>query len=171
MKLKLNNSIFNVVIAVLYVAMSLVLGSFAFGIVQFRYSEVLNILCIKDKKYIYGLTLGCFLTNFIGVFMGLNPLGQIDAVLGTLATFIAGLLMYQFRNIYTFKKPILSLLMPAIINGIIIGLELAYFFGSNDFVLSFITFGLGVFISEVIIVLVFGLIIMKPLFNFLEQRK
>lgn len=46
------------------------------------------ILALRDKKYILPLTLGCFVTNLIGLLSDVNPL-VLDVFLGTLATFIA----------------------------------------------------------------------------------
>lgn len=38
-----------------------------------------------------GVTLGCFLTNLVGVFTGANVLGALDIVFGTAATLTAAL--------------------------------------------------------------------------------
>lgn len=168
--MKLKNNVLLIVVASLYTVLSLTLGSFSFMVIQFRYAEILNILCLKDKRYIYAVTLGCFITNLLGVLVGINPLGYIDAFLGTLATFIAGYLMYELRDIYWFKKPILALSMPAIINGLIIGAELAFILSYQTFLKSFVIYAFWVFISELIIVLGFGLLIKDPLFKFLERK-
>lgn len=168
--MKLRNNVLYAVIAALYTVLSLVLGNFSFGIIQFRYAEVLNVFCLKDKKYIYALGLGCFITNLVGVMLGFNELGYIDAILGTLATVVAGYLMYELRNVLWFKKPILSLLMPAIINGVIIGLELAYVFPMTTFLYSFAFYFFAVFVSEFIIVTIFGLIFLESGFKLLEKQ-
>lgn len=131
---------------------------------------MLSVLAIRDKGYGYALTLGCFLTNIIGLMTGANPL-VLDAILGTLATFVACMLMYYSRNILTFKQPLLAFIIPAIINGIIIGAELAYFFSPSALVSGFVTFATYVFISEFIIVFIFGLIVYKPLFKLLDNAK
>ena len=114
-------------VASVYTVLSLLVAPFAFGAIQVRIGEALMVLCLIDKEYVYALTLGCFLTNLIGVITAVNPL-VLDIFIGTSATFIAGLLVYQFRNILWFKQPILSMLMVVIINGILVGLELMYYF-------------------------------------------
>ncbi len=169
--MKLKEYTYITVVAALYTVLSITLGTFAYGAIQFRYAEVLNVLALKDKRFIWSLTLGCFLTNIIGIITGANPLGMMDAFVGTLATLIAGYLMYHFRDVKTANLPIVSLLMPALINGVLIGAELAYVFMPDELLKGFIINFFGVFISEVIIVLLFGLLIMKPLFKQLEKIK
>ena len=122
------------IIAALYVVVTLVLGAFSFGMIQFRISEVLMLLCLCKKEYIIPLTIGCFLSNVIGFALGMSVL-PLDFVLGTLGTVVSCILMYQFRNVLTFKRPLLSLLMPALANGLFVGLELAIYesSGSNFF--------------------------------------
>ncbi len=156
-------------IAIIYIVSSLVLGDFSFGIIQFRYAEVLNVLALKDKKYIYALTVACFITNLIGVIIGINPIGFLDVFLGTFATFIAATLINKFKDVKTFNQPLLALTMPALINGLIIGAELAYVFGRDNFFALFIYNFSTVFASEFVIVLIFGLIVKDRLFKILEN--
>ena len=96
--------------------------------VQFRLSEILCLLALFTPSAIWGLTIGTFLSNILNV--GALPL---DMILGTLATFIAVVLVHKLRNIRLFSLPILSALMPAIANGIIIGLEIEIFFIDGPF--------------------------------------
>lgn len=169
--MKLKEYIFYTIIAALYAVLSLVIGGFAFGIVQFRYAEVLNILALKNKKFIWSLTLGCFITNLIGVLSGTNPIGILDVIMGSLATLIAGYLMYYLKDKKIYGLPIWSLLMPALINGIIIGVELTYVFTPETLVVGFYLNFISVFVSEFIIVTIFGALLMKPLFKNLEYVK
>ena len=112
-------------IAAAYTAIGLALGEFGFGPVQFRVSEALTLLAVFSPICIEGLTLGCFLTNAVGVAMGLNILGPLDMLFGTAATLFAALLSYWLRRVRIGKVPALSSLPPVVINAVVIGLELA----------------------------------------------
>lgn len=109
------------VVAALYVGLTLLFAPFSFGSVQFRVSEILTILPIFMKSSILGLSLGCFVANM----MSFSPW---DMLFGTLATFIAAILTYVFRNIRCKNFNILSMLPPVIINAIIVGAEITYIF-------------------------------------------
>lgn len=112
-------------IAALYIvltyAQELLLPGSTSMAVQFRLSELLVVLALFTPAAIPGLTIGCALANFV-CFQQM----PMDIVLGSLATFIAATAIYKLRNVRFFKLPVLALLMPAIANGIIIGLELLY---------------------------------------------
>lgn len=166
MKLSLTSFVKVALIAALYSTVSLVLAPFSFGNIQVRVAEGLTLLPLLSPLPILGLTLGCFITNFIGVIMGVNILGMMDVFIGTFATLIAALLTYYFRNIKIKGFPLLSTLMPVVINAIIIGAELAYVF-APEFTLSyFLIFALEVGIGQFIAVYLVGL----PLLNALKKR-
>ena len=113
---------FNAVIAALYAALTFASAFFglAYRGVQFRISEALNVLCLFTPAAIPGLTVGCFLANLP------SDLGPIDWFLGTLATLIAVAGIYFTRNIKFKSFPFVSLLIPALANGVIVGVELTY---------------------------------------------
>ena len=67
-------------IAAVYTAVSLAIAPYAFGNIQVRISEALTLLPLIYQPSIWGITLGCFLTNLIGAMMGVNPPGYLDAV-------------------------------------------------------------------------------------------
>lgn len=94
----LKNIALNGVIAALYVVLSLISGPLAFlgGAIQFRLSEILNLLIFFNPFYIFGVTLGCFLTNIISLY------GWPDLIFGTLATLISGCLIIVVSK--TIKK-------------------------------------------------------------------
>jgi uncharacterized membrane protein len=166
MKLSLTSFVKVALIAALYSTVSLVLAPFSFGNIQVRVAEGLTLLPLLSPLPILGLTLGCFITNFIGVIMGVNILGMMDVFIGTFATLIAALLTYYFRNIKIKGFPFLSTLMPVVINAIIIGAELAYVF-APEFTLSyFMIFALEVGIGQFIAVYLVGL----PILNALKKR-
>lgn len=153
------------IIASLYAVLSLFMGTLSFAGMQIRIGEILMILCIFDRKYIIPLTFACFLTNIIGVIIGINPF-MLDVVFGTVASFLSGLLMNKLKNILLFDRPVFSMIIPAIVNGLIIGTELAiYLNGGNDFYTLLLTNGLFVFLGEFVSVFIFGLFLFKPFEN------
>lgn len=146
-----------------YTVISLLIGSFSFGSIQMRISESLLVFCLYDKKYIMPITLGCFVTNLLGVIYGVNPL-LLDVIIGTLATLLSGICVYYFKEIKLFGLPLLSLFLPVLINGVFIGIELSLYFSINVFVLIAYV-GLGEFIS----VTVLGSLIYKPIERIIRQ--
>ncbi|MEG2287896.1 MAG: QueT transporter family protein, partial [Ruthenibacterium sp.] len=67
-------------IAALYAAVSLALTPIPYGMMQARVSEALTLLPVLTPDAIAGVTLGCFLTNLVGVFTGANILGVLDLI-------------------------------------------------------------------------------------------
>ncbi len=154
-------------ISSMYAVVTLVIAPAAFGPIQFRISEVLLVLVLFDYDYVYGLTFGCFLANLIGLLSGANPIGVMDIVFGSSATFISCVMMYNFKDRKIKQLPLLSLITPAVINGIIVGLELAIVFNSNDLITYWIIYGLQVFIGELGVLTVIGI----PVYLALKDRK
>ena len=111
-------------IAALYTVIGFVMAPLSFGAVQARVSEALTLLPVFGIQNVWGITVGCFLTNLIGLATGANILGSLDIVFGTAATLAAGLLTYLFRNIRFKGMPILSALPPVLINAVVVGREL-----------------------------------------------
>ena len=97
-KVNLDSFAKTAMIAAIYTVVSLVLAPFSFGNIQVRMAEALTILPLIYEPSIWGVTLGCFLTNLIGAAMGVNPTGMLDAVVGTLATFLAAWCTYRLRS-------------------------------------------------------------------------
>ncbi len=113
--------------AVLTILQNFLLPGTASMAIQFRVSEVLTILAVFTRAAIPGLTVGCLIANISSI----PSLGPVDLIFGTLASFVAAVLMYALRNVRFFKLPILSALMPALVNGIIVGFEIDFFFINN----------------------------------------
>lgn len=151
-------------IAAVYTVVSLVLAPFSFGAIQVRISESLTLLPIIYQPSIYGLTLGCFLTNLLGALLGVNPTGLIDAVVGTAATLGAALLTYKLRNNTVKGIPVWSILMPVLFNGVIVGAELGILFFPESVLSGSVICGLEVAAGELISVIV-GWLLLKPLKN------
>ena len=117
------------VIAGLYTALTLVLAPFSFGIVQCRVAEALTILAAYSPAAVTGLTVGCALSNFVGLAMGANTAGALDILLGTFATGAAAWLSYRLRHIRFGGLPVLATIPPVVFNALIIGTELTLVLG------------------------------------------
>lgn len=121
--------------------------------VQFRVSEALMILCVFSHSAVYGLTVGCFISNILNI--GALPL---DIIIGSLATFFAAVSMYKLRNMQIKNLPLLSALMPALFNGVFIGLEIEIFFVEDAFAISgFLFTALTVALGEFVVLYTLGL--------------
>ncbi len=113
------------IIASVYTVLTLLpmifgIGMISFGQIQIRFSEALTILPAFTPAAIPGLFIGCVISNFVGVTMGLGA-GVLDIIFGSLATLIAAYLSYLLRN-----KKWLVPLPPVIINAVVIGALLSY---------------------------------------------
>ena len=103
--------------AALYAALTIAFAPLSYGPVQVRLSECMVLLAFYHRKWIPGLTAGCFLANLA------SPFGAVDMVCGTAATFLALCAMRRCTGFFT------ASLCPVVSNGIIIGLELAWLTG------------------------------------------
>lgn len=143
-------------IAALYVVLTylqsaLLPGSTSMAI-QFRASEALMVLAFFTPAAIPGLAVGCLLYNIVNA--GALPL---DWIVGTLATLAAAVAMWLLRNKKIGALPLAGLLMPAVFNGPLVGLELAFYINESGFTWEF--FGiqaLYVFIGEAAVLLTLG---------------
>ena len=142
-------------IAALYTAVSLLLAPFSYGAVQVRVAEALTLLPVFTPDAIVGVTLGCLLTNLLGS-------SPIDAVFGTLATLIAALLTWKLRGVRWRSLPVLSSLMPVVVNAVVVGAEITFFFmdtPATGAALAFNMFTVG--LGEVVSCMVLGLLLVK----------
>lgn len=149
-------------IAAVYTVVSLALAPISYGNIQVRIAEALTILPLLYKPSIYGVTLGCFLTNLLGAFMGVNPTGFIDAIIGTLATFLAAECTYMLKDKTVKGFPLWSVLMPVIFNFFFVGAELAVLYFEGNVVFGTLIMGSEVAVGELISVIL-GWLLLKPL--------
>lgn len=120
-------------LAALYTALTFAVPVLSFGMMQLRISEALTVLPVLYPPATFGLTIGCALANLIGFFSGMNPIGLIDALVGSLATLLAGLCSAAVGKLVSPKRHphrrlLLGLVFPALFNGIMIGAELTALF-------------------------------------------
>ncbi len=111
------------VIATLYAALTYAASVFgiAYGSIQFRFSEALTVLAVFTPAAIPGLSIGCFIGN-----LG-SPMGILDMVLGTLATFLSAYFAYATRKFGGKAGLIVSPLLSTLFNSLLIGIEIAVF--------------------------------------------
>ena len=104
------------VVAALYVALSYVAYTVnaAFGAVQFRLSEALTLLPFLFPETVWGLFVGCFLTNLLSMY------GPADLIFGSLATLLAALWTSRCRSKWTAAIP------PVVCNGLIVSAVIAW---------------------------------------------
>ncbi|WP_316630135.1 QueT transporter family protein [uncultured Ruminococcus sp.] len=141
--------------AVLTIGQNALLPGTASAAVQFRVAEVLCVLAIYTPAAIPGLTIGCIIANISSVTAGL---GFYDMIFGSLASLLAALAMYGLRNVRIKNIPFLALLMPALFNGVIVGLEISIFFSDTGFsFVSFLITGGCVALGELVVLLVLGI--------------
>lgn len=131
------------IVAAVYTALTLALNPLGFGAVQVRLSETLTILPVYMPAAIPGLTVGCFLSNLIGLSMGANPAGAWDLLFGTLATLLAALLTRSLRRVRIKSLPVLSTLPPVIVNALVVGSELYVVYGGFPWWLHVVWVALG----------------------------
>ena len=154
-------------IAGIYASTTILLTPISFGNIQCRVSEAMTLLAILCPEAIIGVTLGCAISNAICVAMGMSMIGILDVIVGTLATFLAGVVTYSCRNIRVKNIPWISTLAPVVFNGIFIGAELAYVLAPNAFWVMFLICGLEVALGEAVACFLLGL----PLTLRLEKLK
>ena len=148
------------IIAAMYAALTYAQNFIAPGTtsaaVQFRVSEVLNVLALFTPYAIPGLTIGCVLSNLYNIGSGL----PLDMIFGSIATLGATSCMYALRNVKVFKYPLPAMLMPAIFNGVIVGWEIEAFFIDGPFHIgSFLTQAGYVALGELLVMLTLGTIL------------
>ncbi len=133
-------------IAAIYVVLTLVGASFAYGPVQVRLSEALTILPAFTPAAIPGVFLGCLLSNILG--------GCIlpDIIFGSLATLIGAIFTWMLRD----KSRYLAPLPPILANTIIVPFVLKYGY-MDPLPIPFMMLTVG--IGEVISCGVIGLIV------------
>ena len=138
------------IIAALYAVLThmqnLLLPNSASFAIQMRLSEAMCILAFFTPAAIPGLSVGCLLFNL--TFSAALPL---DALVGTLATFLAAQGMWLTRNTQVRGIPLLGLTLPALTNAILVGWELTVYIGQ-----AFWLNALYVAIGELIVLLIPG---------------
>ncbi|MDR0921615.1 MAG: QueT transporter family protein [Lactobacillales bacterium] len=134
------------IVIALYIAITVLLGPLGNGAIQFRLSEMFNYLALKNKRYIWALTVAVAVSNYIMP----NSLGVVDVVVGSLSTLIfVSLGRYVTRNIKNETKRFFFFNLFFSFSMFTIAGELHYML-DLPFFLTWLTCGLGEFISLLI---------------------
>lgn len=102
------------VIGAIYVALTMLTQPISFGPAQLRIAEAMTVLPFLAPFSMWGLFVGCALSNLLGGY------GIIDIVFGSLATLLAGFLTSRCKNRWLAPLP------PVIVNALVIGGVLTY---------------------------------------------
>jgi len=105
----------NGIVAAIYFVLTIISTPFAFGQIQIRIAEALIFLCFFRRDFVFGVTLGCFLSNLA------SPLGYWDLLVGTGATLISSLLVA-----YCSPRLLVATIYPIVINAFAVGWELNF---------------------------------------------
>lgn len=135
----------------IYVALCIVFQPISYGEVQVRISEGLCILSIFDNYAVYSITLGCLISNLLGIGI------ILDVIFGSLAKFI-GLYAIRYIKVNNF---FLKMLPSFLSNIIIIPLALRFGYGLNNMPLYISA--LFIAIGEIISIYIIGYILYRIL--------
>ena len=141
------------IIAALYAAITILTAPFSYGLIQFRLSEALVVLCVFSPRLGIGITLGCLLANLF------SPVTALDVLVGTLAT---GLACYMTGKC---KKIVPALLPNILCNTVLVGGMLAVVLMPDKLPVGFLICGVQVAIGEIAVMTVLGI----PLYFFAKR--
>lgn len=142
---KIKSMVFAAAIAAIYAGLTVIAAPISYGPVQFRISEAMNVLAVVFPEAIWGLSVGCFLSNMIGGY------GLPDMVFGTLATVLSCLWISKLKHKLIIPLP------PVIVNGVVVGLIIAWAMGGESFWYTFIISALQVAGGEMAVMYILGL--------------
>ena len=141
----------NALIAALYVVMTLITYPISFLGIQFRFAEILVLLCFFRKDYSIGLIIGCAIANLM------SAIGLVDVGFGTLATILACTCMMFCKHLA------IACIFPVLFNAFIVGFELYQFLGC-PFWLSVGEVAIGEFTVMVVGYILFMLLKRRKMF-------
>lgn len=139
----LRDLIIAAIIAALYVALTYLSQMFGlgYGAIQLRLSEMLVCLVVFNKRYIWGVTLGCVLANLS------STLGIVDIIWGSLETLIAVTVIYLVsKQLPNLKVKLVAAVIIGTIFMFMIALELMVLL-KLPFWMTYLTTAGGEFIS------------------------
>lgn len=149
-KIKVIDMVQIAVVAALYVIVTVVLGPLGSGAIQFRLSELFNFLAFYNKKYIWAVTIGCVISNYISSTL-------VDVFVGSLST-----LLFVTLGVYLFKRHMQQDILGGLTNKaflyfaiffsltmVTVAAELSIMF-DLPFFLTWLTTGLGELVSLLI---------------------
>ena len=142
-------------IAAAYVALTFLASLFGLssGAIQFRISEALCIMPLFFPEAILGLTIGCFISNFVT--------GAViwDVIFGSAATLIGAIGARMLRRLPS-KLIFLSTIPTLLANALIVPFVLMYAYGAEG---AYVYFALTVGLGELVCATVGGTALYFPL--------
>ncbi len=122
----------NGILAAMYVVLTVGIAPLSYGDIQFRFSEILIFFAFYNRRYIPGLVVGCMVANLW------SQIGIIDVFIGGGASWVVCVLIYLVKN--KWFVPVIA----AIVNGIVVGIEL-YIFVDLPLFISMVYVAIGEF--------------------------
>ena len=116
-KITTKDIVSNALIAALYVVLTLITYPISFLGIQFRFAEILVLLCFFRKDYSVGLIIGCAIANLA------SSIGLVDVGFGTAATVVACVCIMFCKHLA------IACIFPVVANAFVVGFELYQFLG------------------------------------------
>lgn len=140
--------------AAIYVVLTLFLPFPQYGEIQFRFSEILNLLAFINPVFAPGIIIGCFISNLFSPMI-------LDCIVGTLATAVTMLCITKFS-----KNLFIASLYPTIF-CVFIGALIMFTMTQEWTALNFTLITLSVMAGEFVVVTLVG----YPIFRQLMKNK
>lgn len=134
------------IVAAIYVVSTMAIAPIGYGAIQFRVSEILNLLAFFNPMYGISLVLGCAIANLF------SPYGLYDLFFGTLSTLISVIFIIKSKNLF------IASLWPSLFIPILVGIEITILTNMPFLVTAF-----PILISEFIIMTLIGYPVFKVL--------
>src|SRR5699024_12798347 len=90
---KLRPLVTNCVLAALYIAVTAIIAPFGFSNIQFRVSEIFNHLIVFNRKFLWGILIGVFISNLL-----MSSLGAYE-ILGLTQSIVSLLITLMFSQL------------------------------------------------------------------------
>ena len=133
--------------------LTIILGEFSYGPIQFRISEALTILPLVEPSAILGVTIGCAISN---IFSGYGPM---DIFGGSLVTFIAAFITSKMPN------KVLGILPPVILNSLIVSIWVSKMSG-----LPYLAIVINIALGEIAAAGALGLIFLSIYEKYIKEK-
>ena len=141
------------IVAALYAAITILTAPFSYGLIQFRLSEALVVLCALAPQLGIGITLGCFLANVF------STVTALDMIVGTLATALACLVTAKCKKAWQVIWP--NILFNTVLVGGMLGIVLM----PDKLPVGFLICGVQVAVGEIAVMAILGI----PLYLFAKR--
>ena len=129
----------------LYVAVTVLTASFAYGSIQFRIADAMCLLVCIEPSLTVGLTLGCLIANLF------STVSALDIIIGTAGTLLGCLLTVHIKR--TWLLPIPTILSNAILVGAMLSWVLM---PASEFWQGFAVMGGEVALGELVVLYALG---------------